>query len=342
MNTRPHPYDGTARPPRRPDPRRHPAGPLRRAAGTLLVAASALLAVAPGPTSAHGGQIEVSGGGPKGPVRLTPAQQKAIGLAVVPASERPLATELHLNGEIQLLPDRQADVSLRISGQVVGVPAQAGDRVRKGQALAVVQSRLVGDPPPSVTVTAPMAGVVDARNVILGQAVEPNSVLFHISDASVVLFAGRVYEADLAKVRPGEEIRVRAVSYPDQVFAGKVWRIDTSLDPATRTVQVWARLANPRALLKPHMDARAALVIGRTDAALAVPSGAILAANGEKFVFVRNRDTFDRVEVAVGARDDQFTEVTDGLVPGDEVVTQGVRQVYTQWLTGGQPAAGGD
>ena len=32
-----------------------------------------------------------------------------------------------------------------------------------------------------------------------------------------------------------------------------------------------------------------------------------------------------------------FTEVRSGLVPGDKVVLQGNRQVYTAWLTGGVP-----
>jgi hypothetical protein len=36
----------------------------------------------------------------------------------------------------------------------------------------------------------------------------------------------------------------------------------------------------------------------------------------------------------VGASDGEYSEVTDGLVPGDEVVVQAKRQVYTMWLTG--------
>jgi cobalt-zinc-cadmium efflux system membrane fusion protein len=46
------------------------------------------------------------------------------------------------------------------------------------------------------------------------------------------------------------------------------------------------------------------------------------------------------VEISIGAKDDEYSEITDGVVPGDEVVTQGNRQIYTMWLTGGQPKAG--
>lgn len=297
-----------------------------------------LLLVAPGalpPAFAHGEQIE-TGSGVRGPVQLSAEQQKTIALQWVPASVRPLPRVLNLNGEVQLLPNRQADVSLRISGQVKALYANPGDTVRTGQRLALVQSRLVGDPPPSVTITAPMSGVIDVRNAVLGQAVEPNTVLFHISDRSQVIVVARVYEDSLGEVKMGQEARVRVLSYPQQIFRGKITLIDPNLDPLSRTVKVWIQLANPQGLLKPNMFARAGVILQRNEAALAVPASAVIEANGEKFVFVREGDKFKRVEVTLGADDGEYSQITDGLVPGDEVVTQGNRQLYTLWLMGGQ------
>jgi cobalt-zinc-cadmium efflux system membrane fusion protein len=297
-----------------------------------------LLLTAPGtlpPAFAHGEQIE-TGSGVRGPVQLSAAQQKAIALQWVPAGVRPLPRVLNLNGEVQLLPNRQADVSLRISGQVTALYANPGDTVRIGQRLALVQSRLVGDPPPSVTITAPMSGVIDARNAVLGQAVEPNTALFHISDRSQVIVVARVYEDGLGEVKVGQAARVRVLSYPQQVFSGKITLIDPNLDPLSRTVKAWIQLANPQGLLKPNMFARANVILQRNEAVLAVPTSAIIEANGEKFVFVREGDKYKRVEVTLGASDDEYSQITEGLVPGDEVVTQGNRQLYTLWLMGGQ------
>ena len=311
--------------------KRHMSRQLR---GLLFLA----LFAAPGALSsafAHGGEIEV-GGGARGPVQLSAAQQKAVALQLASASLRPLSTELNLNGEVQLLPNRQADVSLRISGQVKALYANLGDTVRAGQRLVLVQSRLVGDPPPSVAINAPMSGVIDARNVIVGQAVEPNTVLFHISDRSQLALVARVYEEDIGKIKAGQETRVRVLSDPKRVFTGKITLIDPNLDPLNRTVKAWIQLANPQGLLKPNMFARASVVLRRNEAALAIPNSAIIEANGEKFVFVRDGGKYNRVEVSIGARDDEYSEITDGLVPGDEVVTQGNRQIYTMWLTGGQ------
>ena len=290
---------------------------------------------------AHGGQIDV-GGGAKGPVHLSAAQQSAIGLQVEAATQRPLSALLYLNGEVRPVPGRQADVSTRISGQVTQVVATLGERVGIGQKLARVQSRLVGDPPPSVDVSAPMGGIVDAVGVAVGQSVEPNSVLFHIQDTAEVNIVARVYEEDLGKVQVGQIANVRLLSYPNKTFSGKIALIGPILDPLSRTVEVWVKLPNPDGLLKPNLFARVGVVLRQNGATLTIPTAAIIEANGEKFVFVKQKDVFARVEIGTGSIDDRYTEVTEGLVPGDEVVTQGGLQVYTAWLTGGKPLKGED
>lgn len=283
---------------------------------------------------AHGEEIEVSEGGAKGPVHLTPAQTKMLDIKVVEATNRPMAQMLGLNGQIQLLPDAQADVSIRISGSVTAIDVNLGDNVKAGQRLATVQSRLVGNPPPSVAVTAPIAGIIDARNINLGQAVEPNTVLFHISNRDKLLVIAQVYEEDLDKIKVGQEVNVHALSYPKRTFPGQVTLIEPNLDSLTRTVNVRITLDNKEKLLKPGMFVRANVILARNEAALAVPNAAVLQADNESFVFVQNRDIYDRIVVQIGAVDDEYSEIKDGLVPGDLVVTQGQRELYTLWLSG--------
>jgi len=292
-----------------------------------------------GQAQAHGGQIEI-GNAVRGPVTLTPGQEKALGLTLAEADFRPLDTLLDLNGEVELLPDNQAEVTLRISGQIKALYANLGDHVRRGQKLALVQSRTVGNPPPSVTITAPMSGIIDRRPVILGQAVDPNTALFHLSERSEMRVIARVYEEDLGKVKLGQTAHVRLLSYSNKVLTGKLIFIDPNLDPGSRTVNVWVLLHNPDDLLKPNMFARVAVIVGHSENALTIPNSAILEANGERFVFLKEGGKFQRVEVTLGASDDTYSEITDGLVPGDQVVNQGVREIYTMWLSGGQIKAG--
>ncbi len=319
------------------------SGRSRRREGWRFVAALAAglcLGTLAGGASAHGGAIEI-GGGQRGPVALTLAQQQAIGLKTATAEARPLAQFLSANGSVQSVPGRQADVSSRISGQITRVYVAQGDRVRAGQRLFRVQARLVGDPPPSVDVGAPMGGVLDRFTAVLGQPIEPSTPVGHITDPSQVDVLARVFEADIGKVHVGQEVHVTTIAFGDRVFVGKVAQLGSTVDPQSRTLEVRVRLSNADLALRPNMFARALFVLRRSDAGVTVPRSAVIEANGEKCVFVREGAKFDRVEITTGLTDDRYVEVTDGLVPGDEVVTQGNREIYTQWLTGGV-VKGGD
>lgn len=288
---------------------------------------------------AHGEAIEINEGTPMQTVHLTPEQTQMLDLKVLAATSRPMALLLSLNGQIQLLPNAQADVSIRISGAVTAINANLGDKVSKNQVLATVQSRLIGDPPPSVAVKAPIEGIIDARNVNLGQAVEPNTVLFHLSNREQLLVVAQVYEEDLGKIKVGQEVRIHALSYPQQIFSGKVILIEPNLNALTRTVNVQISLENQDNLLKPGMFVRANLVLSYSKAALTVPNNSILEADNVSFVFVRKHDSYERIIVKTGASDDNYTEITSGLMLGDEVVTQGNRELYTISLSGGSSAS---
>lgn len=299
------------------------------------------LAVSP-KTYGHGGQIEAGGGG-GGPVTLTKLQQESIGLQTDKADFHSVDTILLLNGGVKIDPDRHAHVTTRISGRVDQLLAHVGDRVEKGQKLAVIQSRQLGDPPPTVDVMAPVSGIINDRPVTLGDSVEPNTELFHIADLSKVIIIAQVYEEDVSKVKLEQTARINALSYATNEFAGKITYVGLELDPETRTLPVWLTVDNPDGRLRADMFVKAAVLLAKNSDALTVPKSALLSDAGEKFVFVRTGDIFNRVDVQAGAADDRNVEIKDGLVPGDEVVIQGQRELFTAWLTGGKkPAADKD
>jgi len=307
------------------------------AAGFILIGIGSPLAL-----HGHGSQI-ATGGGSGGPVTLTKLQQASIGVKTVPAGFRSVNATLRLNGIVTLDPDRRAHVTTRISGRVQQLFAAIGSRVEKGQKLALVQSRQLGDPPPEIEVNAPVSGVVNARNISVGDAVEPNTELFDLVDLSKVIVLAQVYEEDVGKVKVGQTARITALSYPDLELTGTVTFLGLELDPATRTLPVWVVVDNPEGKLRVGMFTTAHLLLAENPDLLTVPTEAVLEEGGEKFVFVQTGDTFKRQDVQTGVADDRFIEIKDGLVPGDAVVTSGQREIFTQSLTGGaKPAADKD
>jgi len=265
-------------------------------------------------------------------VELSEIAQKSIGLKVVETDIRPIEEVLLINGIVKPEPNRVAEVSSRIEGRIEKFYATLGDQVQKGQKLVDIQSRQLGNPPPVVTVSAPISGTVVERSVVLGEAVEPNKHLFHIVDLSKVIVEGDVFESDVSKVKLGQNARIRLDAYPDRVFSGTVSFVASQLDPQKRTLHLWVSVDNKEGLLKPELFARVALVVEHSREALTVPVEAIIDDGAEKFVFVKNGNQFIRQDVATGVSDDRYVEITDGLYPGDQVVTDGNRQIYTKWL----------
>ena len=191
--------------------------------------------------------------------------------------------------------------------------------------------RQIGNPP-LVSISSPISGTVTDRNITLGSTAESNKTLFRIVDLSNVIVEGEVFESDISKSKPGQDARIRGDAYPDRVFKGKVTFIASELDPIKRTLHLWVTVDNTEGLLKPEYFANLTLVVEQGRETITVPIESIIDDGAEKFVFVKNGNRFVRQDVVTGLSDDRFIEITDGLYPGDEVVTDGNRQIYTKWL----------
>src|SRR6266545_1095571 len=88
-----------------------------------------------GKADAHGPGKEVTAG-----LKLSPEEKANIGVKTVVADLRPIESVVRLAGIVKPHPDREAQVSSRVSGKIVGLFAKTGDSVQRGQRLAEVQS----------------------------------------------------------------------------------------------------------------------------------------------------------------------------------------------------------
>src|SRR5262249_28192624 len=130
--------------------------------------------------------------------------------------------------------------------------------------------------PLTFTWTAPRNGIVLERNVVPGMRVMPGDVLFRIADHSSVWAMVDVAERDLGAVAAGQAVTVRARSYPDKTFTGKVALVYPHLNPSTRTVRVRMELPNRDTLLLPDMYVQAEIETGNSKPVLAVPEDAVI------------------------------------------------------------------
>ena len=101
-----------------------------------------------------------------------------------------------------------------------------------------------------------------------------------------------------------------------------VGRTSELMKPETRTVSVRIELANHDGKMRPGMYADVALEPRKEDSVVAVPDSAVIDSGTRQVVLVaRGEGRFEPREVKLGRRGEDYTEVTEGLSQGEEVVT---------------------
>ena len=188
-----------------------------------------------------------------------------------------------------------------------------------------------GQPSPIFHVTAPASGQIIEQHITLGTTVEKNNTLFSILDTDRVWVEGEVHEDALVRLqdkwRIGSEVRIRASAYPETTFTGKISHISGIMNPEERTVHFWAEVNNPRHKLKPGMFTEQTIVLEKGPEVLSIPLNAVLEDGGSWFVFVEEGGHYTKHEIVVGARDDQYVEIKEGLFPEEYVVVRGQYQL---------------
>ncbi len=131
------------------------------------------------------------------------------------------------------------------------------------------------------TIVAPINGIVISRNVDQGQTVASSMnapTLFIIAaDLTKMQVVANIDEADVGRMRPGQNVTFRVDAYPNDTFTGRVQQV--RLQPAVVqnvvTYSTVIAVPNPELKLKPGMTANVSIEIARRANALRLPNAAL-------------------------------------------------------------------
>jgi len=260
---------------------------------------------------------------------------KNLGIQTEWVEEQNFEHSVFAIGRIEEIPANHSVLSTRVAGRVKAVHVFEGDRVKAGDPVAVIETRQLGDPPPSVTLKAPQDGLVTNSHIRLGQPVEPDAELMDFSDRSKVWAVAKVPEQAAAEIGVGSFAHIRVPALGDVQLDAKLLRFGVAADRASGTVEAIFELENKDGRLRPGLRVEFAIVVSETADVIAVPRESVQGDPSARVVFVKDFDlenAFVRVPVVLGTRNDRYVEVKSGLFPGDEVVTQGA---YSLMFAGG-------
>jgi len=231
----------------------------------------------------------------------------------------------------------QADAEVKRAKSVLQV---AKERIQLSTANYNARLNQLGanaNPDGTIAITSPITGIVTEQKATLAEsAADPGKPIMTIVNSDRLLATANIYEKDLSKIKIGQQVRVKVSALGDRTFLAKVKTIGAVVNGETRIVPVQAEVENPDRLLTVGMFAQLEVLTGKSeDAVVAIPTSAVVEANGKNLVFVQNGNAFQPIEVTLGRTAGDFVEVTDGLFAGDEIATQRATQLYAQSLRGG-------
>ncbi len=176
---------------------------------------------------------------------------------------------------------------------------------------------------------APFDGVVAELSAEVGEWTTPSPPALPVPPVIDILDPASIYisapmdEVDAARIRPGLPARVTVDSHRDRSFAGTVSRVAPyvlDIEEQNRTVEIEVTLDDDeinRELL-PGTSADVEVILAVEQNALRIPTPALLS-GAEVLVLVDEHLETRRIEP--GLRNWDYTQVLDGLDPGDLVVT---------------------
>ena len=238
---------------------------------------------------------------------------------------------------------RQAQEDSRAAGERVGIAVDAGIPLR---------SRIT--PGRSFEVASPMAGVVIARPVEIGETItsgvssfNSGTILMTVADLSAMLIKADVNEVDIGRVSVGQSVVIRLDAFPFQRFTGRVGFIS----PAAKAVEkvkvfrVEIRPDDQNAQFRPGMTANVTIEGEKKSGVLTVPTESVFTRGDDQVVFVLPadfakkipeaerkaakkgridvspfwKDVFEQRAVRIGLASSDRVEITEGLKAGEKV-----------------------
>ncbi len=289
-------------------------------AAFTLVAGAIILTVSPAPTAAehgeegHGdGHGHEEGGGMPSHVEITPEQAAAAGVKLAIAGQGKLAQTLATNGTVVFDSAGMARARARFPGIVREVRKNVGDKTTAGEIIALIESN---DSLQAYPVKSPIDGTVISRNTNLGEIAD-DTPLFVIANPSKVWAELHVFSKDIATVAIGQVVNLQASDKSVQ-GNGKVVSILPVTESSTQTVIARVALDNDDGRWRAGMIIAADVVWAERDVDIVIPASAIQTLNEKPVVFVKSGKEFEVRQILLGARNDEWVEVVEGLYAGDE------------------------
>lgn len=174
------------------------------------------------------------------------------------------------------------------------------------------------------TITAPIAGVVSAKDAEVGEMTSSSSGTVTIIDSSSLIAQITVPDKVVGKLQIGQTVTVGISAAGSEDVKAVIDSISPDVDSKNNYYIVKVKIDNSNGSLKAGMFAKVSIPDQQKDNATIVPNEALKVENGVKYLYTVESSKIKRVVVETGIANDKITEITTASVkPGTEIITEG-------------------
>ena len=218
-------------------------------------------------------------------------------------------------GIVSKAEDQVFHVHAPYPGIVQSVEIETGDKVKKGQRLLTVLNQQTLQ---TYSVTSPASGEITLRPVKRGDHTDIGT-LVEVSNLSSVWIEMSMFPQDIAQISKGMPVVISDL-HGEHSVESKLDYLSPQMTGG-HIARARATIANPDGIWRPGMHVMAEVIIERVDVPLAIKRSALQSFRDMPVVFGRFGNVFEVRMVQLGRQDDDYIEVTAGLKPGTEYVT---------------------
>jgi len=279
------------------------------------------------------------------------APEVVLAVSAARVAVKPMRQEIALPGITAAL--RTLTLRAPASGRIEGLEVTTGDRVQQGQVIAHIINReedaaeagvdvaRTVDPAeaaelarsvkrysggPGIAVRVPHSALVLQRVVSPGQIVNELDPLVELVDPSSVYVDAQAPINQLGGLKAGMDASVVSSLKAGVVYPARVWSISPSFSAGGTTAPVWVQFTGPDRISEIGASVEVHVTTKSVPDAIVIPAGAVFqdAEHNNFYVFtVGGDDRAHRTIVVTGIRTPNEVQVTQGLKPGELVITSG-------------------
>lgn len=252
----------------------------------------------------------------EGRTRIGADVAEAFGLETEIAGPKVINETINVYGRIVPNAERVRQISARFDGSIQWVGPALGDTVKKGAALAKIESN---ESLNAYMIEAPISGVISERAANPGEQTNGRQ-LFTIMDTATVWLDLSIFPKDRSRVKVGAEV---AISPADggAMIQGSISRIDV-VSQANQSVIARAVLDNPDGLFVAGSHVAGQVKVAEHPVQLAVKKTGLQAFRDFTVVYAQIGDEYEVRMLDLGRESSDWIEVLGGLDPGTRYVSE--------------------